>query len=323
VKHVSGATQADDAEKALIVGNRPPPNIPIDVERKSKAMAIPIGVEQKPLVGGLPNVSAPTNVKKNADPLAALTAPEGKKPNMSKEEKKVLREKEKLEKKAKKIAEKEAKKSGKSGIVLEKRKFPSSAAAANVPPPGINQVAPNASHYYVSPNSAPSVPSTHPPHISPVSPPPPEPCREEDEEDEISEFCSKCGSLNVFPPGVDCVACYECDTPIHAPANAHPKSSVHFDSAEEEDDEITDLCPSCGTLNAFPSEVVPQIACYNCGSAINNPKCHDGAHDPVEEDGEEGELQAFCLKCGSLNIFPPGVFAVACWECESPIYYNS
>ncbi len=49
VKHVSGATQADEAER-LIVGNRPPANIPVDVERKSKAMAIPIGVEQKPLV---------------------------------------------------------------------------------------------------------------------------------------------------------------------------------------------------------------------------------------------------------------------------------
>jgi hypothetical protein len=271
-------------------------------------------------------------VKKCADPLAALSAPEGKKPNMSKEEKKMIKEKEKMEKKAKKLAEKEAKKSGKSDVVLEKRRFPSAAAAANVPPPGITNVAhqqPQPSH-----TPSPSVPHSSPPQIVPSNSPPPV-HEEEDDEDEVSEFCSKCGSLNVFPPGVDCVACYECDTPIHAPSPAgnnarqqqhqqvQQNNSHSHDSGDDDDDddEITELCPSCETLNAFPSEAVPQIACYNCGSAINNPRSNGG--DAAEEEGEEGELQSFCKKCGSLNIFPPGVFAVACWECENPIYYNA
>ena len=53
VKHVSGATQNDnleETENGLLSGNRPDPSVPVDVERKSKAMAIPIGVEQKPLI---------------------------------------------------------------------------------------------------------------------------------------------------------------------------------------------------------------------------------------------------------------------------------
>ena len=52
VKHVSGATAADGVQGAqeLIVGTRPAENAPVDVEKKSRAMSIPVGMEQRPLV---------------------------------------------------------------------------------------------------------------------------------------------------------------------------------------------------------------------------------------------------------------------------------
>mmetsp|Transcript_24638 Transcript_24638/g.38413 ORF Transcript_24638/g.38413 Transcript_24638/m.38413 type:complete len:496 (-) Transcript_24638:116-1603(-) len=345
VKHVSGATQSDnlgEAENGLLSGNKPDPSIPVDVEKKSQAMGIPMGAEKKPLIGGMETVTAPTNVRKNPDPLSSIQ--QGGKPKLNKEEKKKAKEKERTEKKIKKVYEKEARKSAKSGVVLEKRKFPApTATTTSGPPPGVINKQPSGENKQEGAGGPQVKIQEQQPEEDEES--------EEIDEDEVSEVCPTCGSLNVFPPGADRVACYECDTPISAPVdknnnqnentnntNNNAENSAYQDqedSEEDEDDEITDVCPSCGTLNAFPSDTVPQIACYNCATPIDNPRlASDPSPTPTTptsqqsgggdaDDGEEQELQAFCSKCGSLNIFPPEVFAVACWECETPIYYNN
>ena len=246
-------------------------------------------------------------------------------------------------------AEKKAKKESVKGAKLNKGKAgePSSGTStspgpsSSYTPAASTTKAPSSSATPASPPanaSSSASPSTQKVTVSlPLSPTPPgvlkngegetipapPPRESDDDSSEVSEYCGKCGALNIFPPGVTCVACYECDTPIDAPEGqkgGEDGEDGEEDDLDDEEDEITENCPNCGTLNAFPSDSVPQIACYECGSAISNPQVpQDNAESDMDE-ADENELQAFCSKCGNLNIFPPGVFAVACWNCETPIY---